>query len=155
MLVAHIDILFCFQLYFVLVILVSIIPSTREPFALAIAIAWVTRSLVPSSDMGSNRSDGSGKERLRWTQELHYRFEEAVNQLGGPDSKSAVPCTESTSWRKCCDFISGLVAILLTSLNDLVALLFRGYTEGNLEGYGHSWTDNLPCQKSFAGSLSS
>ncbi|KAH9736552.1 HTH myb-type domain-containing protein [Citrus sinensis] len=35
--------------------------------------------------MGSNRSDGSGKERLRWTQELHYRFEEAVNQLGGPD----------------------------------------------------------------------
>ncbi|XP_044473745.1 myb family transcription factor PHL7-like isoform X2 [Mangifera indica] len=35
--------------------------------------------------MGSSRSDGSGKERLRWTQELHYRFEEAVNQLGGPD----------------------------------------------------------------------
>ncbi|KAJ8753819.1 hypothetical protein K2173_000073 [Erythroxylum novogranatense] len=35
--------------------------------------------------MASNRSDGSGKERLRWTQELHDRFEEAVNQLGGPD----------------------------------------------------------------------
>eukprot|EP00257_Ricinus_communis_P020860 XP_015580205.1 myb family transcription factor PHL5 [Ricinus communis] len=35
--------------------------------------------------MGSSRTDGSGKERLRWTQELHDRFERAVNQLGGPD----------------------------------------------------------------------
>lgn len=41
--------------------------------------------------MGSTRSDGSattGKERLRWTQQLHDRFVEAVNRLGGPDSKS-------------------------------------------------------------------
>lgn len=37
--------------------------------------------------MGMNRSDGSGKERLKWTQELHDLFEKAVNQLGGPDSK--------------------------------------------------------------------
>ncbi|KAK8512177.1 hypothetical protein V6N13_097158 [Hibiscus sabdariffa] len=36
-----------------------------------------------------SRSDGFAKERLRWTQELHDRFEEAVNQLGGPDSKSS------------------------------------------------------------------
>ncbi|KAG5253355.1 protein PHR [Salix suchowensis] len=35
--------------------------------------------------MGPSRSDGSNKERMRWTQELHDRFEEAVNQLGGPD----------------------------------------------------------------------
>ncbi|XP_050223096.1 myb family transcription factor PHL7-like [Mercurialis annua] len=35
--------------------------------------------------MGSSRTDGSGKERLRWTQELHDRFERSVNQLGGPD----------------------------------------------------------------------
>ncbi|XVE62052.1 hypothetical protein DITRI_Ditri06bG0088000 [Diplodiscus trichospermus] len=32
-----------------------------------------------------SRSDGLAKERLRWTQDLHDRFEEAVNQLGGPD----------------------------------------------------------------------
>lgn len=37
--------------------------------------------------MGSSRSDGSGKERLKWNQELHDLFERAVNQLGGPDSK--------------------------------------------------------------------
>ncbi|XP_076913541.1 uncharacterized protein LOC143572205 [Bidens hawaiensis] len=36
--------------------------------------------------MGSTRCDqGSGKERLKWTQELHDLFEKAVNQLGGPD----------------------------------------------------------------------
>ncbi|KAA8517404.1 hypothetical protein F0562_017697 [Nyssa sinensis] len=40
-----------------------------------------------SSGMGSCRSDGSdsGKERLRWTRELHDLFEKAVNHLGGPD----------------------------------------------------------------------
>ncbi|KAK9153494.1 hypothetical protein Sjap_000974 [Stephania japonica] len=35
--------------------------------------------------MGSNRADSSGKQRLRWTQELRDQFEEAVNQLGGAD----------------------------------------------------------------------
>ncbi|XP_027070764.1 protein PHR1-LIKE 1 [Coffea arabica] len=36
-------------------------------------------------NMGASRSDGSSKERLKWTQELHSLFEKAVNQLGGPD----------------------------------------------------------------------
>ncbi|XAR68811.1 hypothetical protein NMG60_11000182 [Bertholletia excelsa] len=36
--------------------------------------------------MGSGRNNGgAGKERLKWTQELHDLFERAVNQLGGPD----------------------------------------------------------------------
>lgn len=47
-------------------------------------------ALVPVEfEMGPSRSDGSaGRERLRWTQELHDRFVEAVTKLGGPDSKS-------------------------------------------------------------------
>lgn len=68
---------------------------------------------APDSDMGSNRSDGSGKERLRWTQELHYRFEEAVNQLGGPDSKSAKPFPGSTSEKSATGILfSGNVFVL-------------------------------------------
>ncbi|KAL2229550.1 UNVERIFIED_CONTAM: PHD finger protein ALFIN-LIKE 1 [Sesamum indicum] len=40
---------------------------------------------VPGGNMGSNRSNGSSKERLKWTKELHDLFEKAVNQIGGPD----------------------------------------------------------------------
>ncbi|KAI4300971.1 hypothetical protein L6164_034295 [Bauhinia variegata] len=29
---------------------------------------------------------GSGKQRLRWTSDLHDRFVDAITQLGGPDS---------------------------------------------------------------------
>lgn len=29
---------------------------------------------------------GSSKQRLRWTEELHSRFVDAITQLGGPDS---------------------------------------------------------------------
>lgn len=41
---------------------------------------------------GSNISNpanpvGSGKQRLRWTSDLHNRFVDAIAQLGGPDSK--------------------------------------------------------------------
>ncbi|MCI01301.1 protein PHR1-LIKE 1-like, partial [Trifolium medium] len=31
-------------------------------------------------------SGGGGKQRLRWTSDLHDRFVDAITQLGGPDS---------------------------------------------------------------------
>lgn len=33
-----------------------------------------------------NPSGGNGKQRLRWTSDLHDRFVDAITQLGGPDS---------------------------------------------------------------------
>lgn len=43
------------------------------------------------NDMGPNNGANSNpnlaaRQRLRWTNELHERFVEAVTQLGGPDS---------------------------------------------------------------------
>ena len=49
------------------------------------------------SEMGSSRSDGSGKERMKWTQELHDLFEKAVNQLGGPDSKFIITSSDHSN----------------------------------------------------------
>nr|GMC79115.1 myb family transcription factor PHL7-like [Ipomoea batatas] len=40
---------------------------------------------LPPPKMGPGRPEGSSKERLKWTQELHNLFEKAVNQLGGPE----------------------------------------------------------------------
>jgi SHAQKYF class myb-like DNA-binding protein len=46
---------------------------------------------------GSNISNpanpvGSGKQRLRWTSDLHNRFVDAIAQLGGPDSGYSILC---------------------------------------------------------------
>jgi hypothetical protein len=48
-------------------------------------------SNVGSALGGSNVTNpinpgGSGKQRLRWTSDLHDRFVDAITQLGGPDS---------------------------------------------------------------------
>lgn len=34
----------------------------------------------------STSAGGGGKQRLRWTSDLHDRFVDAITQLGGPDS---------------------------------------------------------------------
>lgn len=42
-------------------------------------------ALGGSSVKNSNPTGGSGKQRLRWTSDLHDRFVDAITQLGGPD----------------------------------------------------------------------
>lgn len=38
------------------------------------------------SAASASASGGNGKQRLRWTSDLHDRFVDAITQLGGPDS---------------------------------------------------------------------
>jgi hypothetical protein len=42
-------------------------------------------AMVPHNG-GNNNPNMAARQRLRWTNELHERFVEAVTQLGGPDS---------------------------------------------------------------------
>lgn len=41
----------------------------------------------PNNVENNNSSNSTSRQRLRWTNELHQRFVDAVTQLGGPDSK--------------------------------------------------------------------
>lgn len=43
-------------------------------------------ALGGSAVKSSTPAGGTGKQRLRWTSELHDRFVDAITQLGGPDS---------------------------------------------------------------------
>ncbi|KAL3741065.1 hypothetical protein ACJRO7_022221 [Eucalyptus globulus] len=47
----------------------------------------------------SNNSNLASKQRLRWTNDLHERFVDAVAQLGGPDRRS---CGSNTPLIACC-----------------------------------------------------
>lgn len=50
-------------------------------------------TMNPSSSENSNHNNPNlgAKQRLRWTNELHERFVDAVAQLGGPDSEFLKP----------------------------------------------------------------
>ncbi|KAL0359447.1 UNVERIFIED_CONTAM: Myb family transcription factor PHL5 [Sesamum angustifolium] len=45
-------------------------------------------STTPGNNSASPAAVPSSKTRIRWTQDLHDRFVECVNRLGGPDRKS-------------------------------------------------------------------
>lgn len=53
-----------------------------EPLAMSAGV--LGGSAVKNSSPAA--SGGTGKQRLRWTSDLHDRFVDAIAQLGGPDS---------------------------------------------------------------------
>ncbi|XP_021745633.1 myb family transcription factor PHL7-like isoform X1 [Chenopodium quinoa] len=60
---------------------VSLVPhKTQGSEPVANAGAMGNSSMKSSTPPG-----GSGKQRLRWTEDLHNRFVDAITQLGGPD----------------------------------------------------------------------
>lgn len=54
-----------------------------EPLAMTSEVLGGS-SAVKNSTLAA--SGGAGKQRLRWTSDLHDRFVDAITQLGGPDS---------------------------------------------------------------------
>lgn len=46
-------------------------------------------NMAPSNG-ANNNANMAARQRLRWTNELHERFVEAVTQLGGPDSMYSI-----------------------------------------------------------------
>ncbi|KAF9626378.1 hypothetical protein IFM89_033197 [Coptis chinensis] len=78
-------------------------------------------ALVESPKHDSAPSGGNGKQRLRWTSELHDRFVDAITQLGGPDR--ATPKGVLRKYRLC--------KILAESPNDVEIDLQAGGLELN------------------------
>ncbi|XP_048446034.1 myb family transcription factor PHL7 [Pyrus x bretschneideri] len=55
-------------------------PQSSEELAIVGAVSGGSSAKSPTPSGG-----GSGKQRLRWTSDLHDRFVDAITQLGGPD----------------------------------------------------------------------
>ncbi|RXH76912.1 hypothetical protein DVH24_019800 [Malus domestica] len=55
-------------------------PQSSEELAIVGAVSGGSSAKSPTPSGG-----GSGKQRLRWTSDLHDRFVDAISQLGGPD----------------------------------------------------------------------
>lgn len=72
--------------------------------------------LSSSAAKNSTPAGGSGKQRLRWTSDLHDRFVDAITQLGGPDSGYFLLSN-----------IYSIVVVLLFCLNLKLVNLYRSF----------------------------
>lgn len=65
----------------------SLVPHKTQGVELAVVSPVKNPASSAAAPSGSaSASAGAGKQRLRWTSDLHDRFVDAITQLGGPDS---------------------------------------------------------------------
>ena len=65
--------------------LTSLVAHKTQGVELA-AVPPVKNTASSTAAASASGSAGAGKQRLRWTSDLHDRFVDAITQLGGPDS---------------------------------------------------------------------
>lgn len=85
------------------------------------------------------------KTRIRWSQDLHEKFVESVNRLGGAESKYT---DDLMSYRKSDLFVGSIFS------NEYVGSELancRGNSKGYFEADEFKRFDDLSCQEPFAG----
>ncbi|KAF5475639.1 hypothetical protein F2P56_007427 [Juglans regia] len=67
-----------------------------EPVSTGAGVSGGCATVVIKNSTPAASAGGTGKQRLRWTSDLHDRFVDAISQLGGPDSGGYTErCSES------------------------------------------------------------
>nr|ACN85245.1 MYB-CC type transfactor [Oryza officinalis] len=63
----------------------SIVPAHNDPVCHNQQVGRISNNVVSNSGGNSSNSNFATRQRLRWTDDLHDHFVDAVTQLGGPD----------------------------------------------------------------------